>query len=209
MSEKVRIEVQDEIDEKQVEKPSDAEDQNLESDLSEVDDTADDEALESTEEDDLAAKLELAEKQVQDHYDRLLRLSAEFDNYKKRVTREMRDLSKYANEKLITDLLNVVDNLERAIDSANQGANADDALVEGVHLTLNEISKILEKNHVKPVKALGEPFDPNFHQAMMQEEVEDQPANMVIREMQKGYLIHDRLLRPAMVVVSKAIANDK
>ncbi len=208
MSEKVQIEIQDENDEDQLEEQTSAEDQNLESQQPDDEDVVNGDEIALPVEDDLVVKLELAEQQIQDHYNRLLRLSAEFDNYKKRVTREMRDLSKYANEKLIMDLLTVVDNLERAIDSAAQDSGTDEALVQGVNLTLNEVSKILERNHVEPVKALGEPFDPNFHQAVMQKEVEDQPANTVIQEMQKGYVIHDRLLRPSMVVVSKAKTSD-
>jgi molecular chaperone GrpE len=116
----------------------------------------------------------------------------------------MRDVVRYANEKLLKELLGIVDNLERAIDSANQDSPSDVSLVEGINLTLSEVLKILKRYDVQPVKALGETFDPAFHQAMMQQEVEDQPANMVVQEMQKGYVMHDRLLRPAMVVVSKA-----
>lgn len=153
---------------------------------------------------DLESKLNAAQEQAQENYDRLLRLSAEFDNYKKRTSREMRDVVRYANEKLLKELLGIVDNLERAIDSANQDTPSDASLVEGINLTLSEVLKILQRYGVQPVKALGETFDPAFHQAMMQQEVEDQPANMVLQEMQKGYVMCDRLLRPAMVVVSKA-----
>jgi molecular chaperone GrpE len=155
-------------------------------------------------EEELESKLNAAQEQAQENYDRLLRLSAEFDNYKKRTSREMRDVVRYANEKLLKELLGIVDNLERAIDSANQDPPSDASLVEGINLTLGEVLKILQRYDVQPVKALGETFDPAFHQAMMQQEVEDQPANMVVQEMQKGYVMHDRLLRPAMVVVSKA-----
>ncbi len=153
---------------------------------------------------DLESKLTAAQEQAQENYDRLLRISAEFDNYKKRTSREMRDVVRYANEKLLKELLGIVDNLERAIDSVNQDTLSDASLVEGIHLTLNEVLKVLQRYDVQPVKALGEPFDPAFHQAMMQQEVDNQPANTVIQEMQKGYVMHDRLLRPAMVVVSKA-----
>jgi molecular chaperone GrpE len=100
-----------------------------------------------------------------------------------------------------------VDNLERAIASAAPGNGNEQSLVDGVALTLAEINKILEKHYVSPIQAMGEPFDPAFHQAMSQEESSDQPPNTVIQEFQKGYLIHDRLLRPAMVVVSKAAQN--
>ena len=155
----------------------------------------------------MAIKLQTAEQQAQENYDRLLRVSAEFDNYKKRTAREMQEVVKYANEKMAKELLTVVDNLERAIEAAGAERTDDDPLVKGIHLTLGEVLKILERHKVKPVKALGELFDPTYHQAMMQEEVEGQPPNTVVREMQKGYVIHDRLLRPSMVVVSKVKAN--
>ena len=152
----------------------------------------------------LAEQLEQAEQKANESYDKLLRVSADFDNYKKRTAREMQELVKYANEKLIKELLTVVDNLERAIDSASGRYDESDPLIQGMHLTLNETIKILKRHQVKPVTSLGEPFDPSYHQAMMQEEVEDQPPNTVVKELQKGYLIHDRLLRPALVAVSKA-----
>ena len=158
-------------------------------------------------EDDPEVRAQAAEKKCDEYYDRLLRASAEFDNYKKRTTREMRDVVRYANEKLFKEIINVVDNLERAISSAEQEGNEDDPLLQGVRLTLSEVEKILERHNVEPVKSLGEPFDPNFHQAMMQEESEEEPPNTVISEMQKGYKLHERLLRPAMVVVSKAKAE--
>lgn len=154
--------------------------------------------------DDLATKLEEAEQKAKENYDRLLRASADFENYKKRTAREMQDVVKYANEKMSKELLTVVDNLERAIEAAGDERADDDPLLAGIHLTLGEILKILERHKVQPLKALGEPFDPTYHQAMMQEEVDDTPPNTVVREMQKGYLIHNRLLRPAMVIVSKA-----
>lgn len=152
--------------------------------------------------DDLAVKLETAEKEARENYDRLLRVSAEFDNYKKRTSREMRDIVKFANEKLIKELLGVVDNLERAIESVEPDAHKEDPLLQGVHLTLAEMLKMLERHNVQPVEALGQPFDPVFHQAMMQEVVDDQPPNTVVRQLQKGYLLHNRLLRPALVAVS-------
>ena len=159
---------------------------------------------EAPEEPSLAQQLEQAEQKANENYDQLLRVSAEFDNYKKRTAREMQDVVKYANEKLVKELLTVVDNLERAIESAAGRYDESDPLIQGVHLTLSETLKILERHKVKPVTSLGEPFDPNYHQAMMQEEAADQPPNTVVKELQKGYLIHDRLLRPALVAVSKA-----
>jgi molecular chaperone GrpE len=153
--------------------------------------------------DEYAAKLEEVESQARDYYDRLLRISADFDNYRKRTAREMREIAKYANEELIRDLLSVVDNLERGLEIAAQESHPDDPLLKGVTLTLAEIQKLLERQSVRAIDSLGNEFDPNFHQAMMQEESNEHPPNTVIRELQKGYLIHDRLLRPAMVAVSK------
>lgn len=201
MSEKVEIPIQESDDQDQSEDRT----PKAENDT-EVPPVSDDSAVE---EPDDAAKLETAERQAQENYDRLLRLSAEFDNYKKRSTRETQELVKYANENLFKELLNIVDNLERAIESAGQESEADGPLMQGIQLTLGEVMKILERHKVEPVDALGQPFDPAYHQAMMQEASTDQPANTVIREMQKGYVMHDRLLRPAMVVVAKAVEESE
>jgi len=152
----------------------------------------------------LQKKLDEALTESQQHYDRLLRVSAEFDNYKKRSIRDADEFRKFANEALLRDLLHIVDNLERAIASAGEGSDAIECMVEGVGMTLDEIMKVFSKYGVTPVEAVGKPFDPMFHQAIMQEETDAQPENTVLSEMQKGYLLHDRLLRPAMVVVAKA-----
>jgi molecular chaperone GrpE len=156
---------------------------------------------------DLEEKLTAAQSEASENRDRMLRMAAELDNYKKRAARELDDLKKYATENLIRQLLTVVDNLERAIASASPDNENGQRLVDGVALTLAEIMKILERHYVSPIQALGEPFDPTFHQAMCQEESADQPPNTVVQEFQKGYLIHDRLLRPAMVVVLKTAQN--
>lgn len=199
MSEKAQIEIQKEEDQSQPDEPTDTVDQGAETqDSPQV-------GIEQPEmpPEELAAKLKESEKQAQEYYDRLLRVSAEFDNYRKRTARELQDMARFANEQLLRELLGVVDNLERAIAAAGDD-RTEDPLLQGVHLTYQEVLKFLEKQHVTPIKALGETFDPAFHQAMLHQEVEDQPANKVCLEMQKGYLIHDRLLRPAMVAVSKA-----
>jgi molecular chaperone GrpE len=154
-------------------------------------------------------KLAAAEEKAKDHHDRMLRMAAELENYKKRTSRELEDMRKYATENLMRQLLDVVDNLERAIASAPADSAGDQSVVDGVALTLAEITKILEKHSVTPITALGEPFDPAFHQAMSQQESSDQPPNTVVQEFQKGYLMHDRLLRPAMVVVSKAAPEEQ
>lgn len=202
MSKKAQVEIQgdDELDQPEKETNTETDSEASQQDSQGEEDDSSDDSLDE--------KLKAAETKAEDYYDRLLRASAEFDNYKKRTTREMRDVVRYANEKLFKELLFVVDNLERAIDAVEKDNAEDDPLLQGVRLTLAEVEKILERNHVTPIKALGQTFDPNFHQAMMQEETEEQPANTVIKEMQKGYVLHDRLLRPAMVVVSKAAPKD-
>ena len=157
---------------------------------------------------EIQAELETAKQEAKETYDRFLRVSAEFENYKKRSAREMDDLRKYANQFLIVEMLAVVDNLERALNSSNGNSSNDKCMADGVNLTLKEILKVFEKFNVKPIESIGQSFDPNFHQAMMQEETDDYPENTVITELQKGYMIHDRLLRPSMVVVAASKAKN-
>ena len=152
---------------------------------------------------EMAEKLESLEQESKETHDRLLRVSAEFENYKKRAAREMTEFRKFANESFAKALLPVVDNLDRAIESSSNDKQTDSSVVEGVSMTLKEIMRVLEQFSMKPFESIGETFDPGFHQAMYQEETEEYPDNTIIKELQKGYMIHDRLLRPAMVVVSK------
>jgi molecular chaperone GrpE len=152
---------------------------------------------------DLKSKLETKTGEAEENYDRLLRVSAEFENYKKRTAREMADFKKYANQSLLRELLPVIDNLDLAIKAAAEASdNTDACLLDGVELTRKEILKVFENFNVEPIDALGKPFDPNFHEAVMREESDEHPENTVVNELQKGYLMHDRLLRPSMVVVA-------
>ena len=151
---------------------------------------------------ELEAELEAKTEEAKETYDRLLRVSADFENYKKRSAREMEEFRKYANQSLLKEMLSVVDNLQLAINSSNDTQEADKHLIEGLNLTLNEILRVFEKFDVKPIEAQGQTFDPAFHEAVMREETDEFPENTVVSEFQKGYLIHDRLLRPAMVVVA-------
>lgn len=139
--------------------------------------------------------------------DRFMRLSAEFDNYRKRKQREIDEFRKFANETVFKQFLSVVDNLERAIASAETNKDVD-SLLEGVKLTYREILKVFQDFNVKPVEAEKQSFDPNFHQAVTQKETNEVPENTVTDVLQTGYLLHDRLIRPAMVVVSKSTGND-
>ncbi|OGR20871.1 MAG: nucleotide exchange factor GrpE [Desulfobacula sp. RIFOXYA12_FULL_46_16] len=147
-------------------------------------------------------------EQLAGEKDRLLRLSAEFENYKKRKQREIDEFKKFANETIFRQILPVVDNLERAIASAETNSG-EETLLEGVKLIHKDILKLLEMFNVKVVKAGNEPFDPNFHQAVTRQETDEFPENTVTTVLQNGYLLHDRLIRPAMVVVSKKIENGK
>ncbi len=156
---------------------------------------------------ELEEKIEQLEKEVKANYDRFLRVSADFDNYKKRTSREVCDLRKYANEVLLKDLLSVMDNLDRAIETGAKTDTDKNALLEGVQMTRKEVLRVLEKHGVQPFESEGEPFDPSYHEAMMQEETGSYAENTISNELQKGYMIHDRLLRPAMVVVAKAPSN--
>lgn len=136
--------------------------------------------------------------------DQLLRVVAETENYKKRAERERAEFLKRANEGLIKDLLPVLDNLERALNCAecdDEEQNA--ALKQGLDLIQQDFVKVMEKNGVEPIEAMGQPFDPEVHQAMMQQEDAEAEENTVLCVYQKGYLHHGRLIRPAQVVVSK------
>ena len=160
-------------------------------------------SIESEEIRELNSKLEVKTAEAEENYDRLLRVSAEFENYKKRTAREMADFKKFANQSLLRELLPIIDNLELAIKAAAEAPDGKDpCLLDGVALTRKEILKVFENFHVEPIDALGKPFDPNFHEAVMREESDEHPENTVVNELQKGYLMHDRLLRPSMVVVA-------
>jgi molecular chaperone GrpE len=151
---------------------------------------------------DLAAKLKEKEKEAQENYDRYLRISAELENFKKRMEKEKAETYKFANENLLKDLLPVLDNLERALEHGREAENPK-ALLEGVELTYKSFWTVLEKYGISRVEAMGEAFDPQHHEAVMVQEDAQRPAGEVISQLQIGYRLHNRLVRPAMVVVSK------
>ena len=150
---------------------------------------------------------QLAEKEAEakENYDRLLRERAELENFKRRMQREKSESIRYASEPLLRDILPVVDNLERAVAHAKDSEGGS-ALVEGVELVLRSFIDTMEKHGVSRVKAKGEAFDPTQHEAVTQVENNEVAPNTVLDELQSGYQLHDRLLRPAMVSVSKASA---
>lgn len=144
-------------------------------------------------------------KAVQDRY---LRLAAEFENYKKRAQKDQTDYTKYANERLLKDLLTVLDNLQRALRHAQQSGGTN-GLVQGVELTCKHYVETLSRHGVKEIPSMGLPFDPVVHQAVaLVDAREEQAPNTVVAEHEKGYYLHDRVLRPAMVTVTASNKAD-
>jgi molecular chaperone GrpE len=156
----------------------------------------------------LRAKLREAEEKARANYDLFLRERADLENFKRRMQREQAESVRFANEPLLRDLLPVVDNLERAVAHAQGGGNGQ-PLVEGVALVLRTFLSILEKYGVSRQTTIGEPFDPNKHEAMAQVENAELAPNTVVDEHLAGYLLHGRLLRPALVTVAKAPSQEK
>lgn len=154
---------------------------------------------------ELAEKLTTAEAEVLVNRDLYLRARADFDNFRKRTQREKEDLVKFSNETILRELLPVIDNLERALQHA--ATDGDSGLLQGVELTLGQFSKVLEKFNVVAIDAVGEIFDPARHEAMGQIESSEHPPNTVVQLLQKGYLLNDRLLRPALVLIAKVPAT--
>ena len=149
----------------------------------------------------LRQELEAKSEEAKNNYDRFLRQVAELENFKKRVAREKEEAVRFANESLIRDLLPVIDNLERAVSHAQGGGNGK-PLVEGVEMVLKGLLDVLAKHGVVQISAVGQPFDPGKHEAMAQVESENHTPNTVVEEHHKGYLLKDRLLRPALVTVA-------
>jgi molecular chaperone GrpE len=147
-------------------------------------------------------------QEAKENYDRFLRLAAEVENLKKRQEREISEVRQFANENLIRELLPVLDNLERALEHGRQ-AEAPEALMEGLELVQQDFLKVLGRFGITPLDSVGEPFDPVFHHAVMEEESPEVEDQTVTNELQKGYLLQNRLLRPAMVVVSRNTAQSE
>ena len=154
---------------------------------------------------DILVKKDEEIKQLQD---RILRMAAEMENTRKRLEREKSECISFANEGMIRGLLPVIDNLERAVQHGEDDATCQ-GLLEGVRLTLKSFGEVLGKFGCVPFDAVGKTFDPNFHEAVMQQESSEHPEKTILQELQKGYMLHDRLLRPAMVIVSKASQDSR
>jgi molecular chaperone GrpE len=150
----------------------------------------------------LAKELEDCREKVNEWEDKFLRLAADYDNYKKRSVRDFGELIQNANEELIGQLIPVVDNFERAL-AAAQSSDDFSSFHQGVELIYQQLRNLLEKQGVKEIQALNEPFDPNVHEAVMVIESEDAPPETVVELVEKGYMLYDKVLRPSKVAVSK------
>ncbi len=150
----------------------------------------------------LEKELETVRKQLDEEKDRCLRLSAEFDNLRKRTQKEKEEFVKYANEKLIVDMIDIMESLERGLENA-KGSNNKDKLIEGMELIYKQFKNVLEKNGLVPVKALGEKFDPYKHEAMMQTPSDDNEEDTILEEFSRGYMLNNKVIRYSKVRVSK------
>jgi molecular chaperone GrpE len=145
---------------------------------------------------------------AQEHWERLLRVSADLENFKKRAARERQDAIRFANESLIQKLLPVLDNLEMALTAANsETGNSSDALKTGVSMIQTQLKSALAEAGLEEIDANGKPFDPNWHEAVAQLPSAEVPEGQVLQQTRKGFKIKDRLIRPASVIVSKQPAD--
>jgi len=151
--------------------------------------------------------LAAAREEARQNHDRWVRTAAELENFKKRMARERTEAVRFANEAFIRDLLPVVDNLERALEHARQGGDGK-SIVEGLELVLKALVDVLERHGITKVEAAGAAFDPTHHEAVALVETGELEPNRVLEQHQPGYRLNDRLLRPALVSVSKAPSAD-
>lgn len=149
-------------------------------------------------EDAITESEEKEEEALQTKY---LRLAADFQNFRRRSEKEKIDIYAYANEKIVVELLSVIDSFERAMEHKYE--DGESKLMEGMEMILKQLNDLLEKNHVEEINALSQPFDPHFHHAVMTEENEETESGIVIKVLQKGYLLNKKVIRPAMVVVTQ------
>ena len=198
----VKIYDEEKVEEKTKKDPQEAPEVKVEADDEKKDQGEKETPLEDMKKADLIEKAKEIKKTAEENYDLYIRSLAEIDNLKKRFQKEKTDLIKFSNESLIKQLLTVIDNLEKAI-SASQDENSVDSLREGVELTLKGLTATLEKSGLAQVKAEGAPFDPNFHEALFEQEDKSAEPGTVLQVLQKGYTLNERLIRPARVVVSK------
>jgi molecular chaperone GrpE len=150
-------------------------------------------------------ELEALRGELERTHDRWVRLNADFENFRRRTMKEREEAYQFGHQALAKDLLPAVDNLERAIDAARKSGVGDlESLLQGLELVQRDLESVLAKHGVTEIEALGQPFDPSLHEALVQVADEAVPPNTVVQVFQKGYRLRDRLIRPAQVVVSKS-----
>ncbi len=155
----------------------------------------------------LLKKEEKETDKIEENYlEQLQRLQAEFENYRNRVDKEKSDTAKYAKEELILKLLEVIDNLERATDAIEKGGSTED-LKKGIDMIFSQLHKVLEDEGIKAIEAVDKPFDPHEHEALGKEN-SDKEDNVVVKEVQKGYILKDKVIRPSKVIVSGGKKNE-
>jgi len=138
-----------------------------------------------------------------EHWDRLVRMTADFDNYKKRAARERQDAIKYANESLLEKLVPVLDNFDSAMAAASSPAATSESLKTGVQMIYNQLKSAMRDAGLEEIEASQQKFDPTWHEAVSQQESADIPEGQVIQQLRKGYKLRDRLVRPATVIVAR------
>ena len=160
------------------------------------------ESAESAEAEESEKQAEAPEEKPQEDEDlqtKFLRLSADFQNYRRRTEKEKSDIYAFANEKIVLQLLDVLDNFDRAMQTAPE----DDKFAEGMGLILKQFTDLLDRNNVAEIEALGKSFDPNYHNAVMTEAAEDTESGIITKVLQKGYTLNGKVIRPSMVAVSQ------
>lgn len=153
-------------------------------------------------------KLKEEADKAKEYWDKILRLQADFDNTRKRLEREKQDFVKFANEGIISELLNILDDLERTVELAESKHQDLPSFLKGVEMILAHLYEMLKEYGVKPLEAQGKLFDPHYHEALMQVENKELAEHTIVEELQKGYLLNDRVIRTAKVKVSKKSGTD-
>jgi len=152
----------------------------------------------------LRQSFEEKKKLADTYYENLLRLAAEFDNYRKRVEKEKEELTKFGKEELLIKLLGILDSLDLAVTAAKSEKNKEKSIREGIELIHKQLRELLEKEGLRKLDAVGQQFDPDLHHVVEYQESDKHKDNEIIQEIQPGYLIQDRVIRPAMVIIARA-----
>lgn len=145
--------------------------------------------------------------QADEHWDKYLRMVADFENFKKRAARERQEAMRLANESLLGKLIGVLDNFDAALAAAGDATGTNDSFRTGVTMISSQLRGVLTEAGLEEINAAGQPFNPNFHEAVAQHESADVPEGHVLQQLRKGYKFRDRLLRPATVIVAKAVVT--